>query len=91
MALGPNEYGPNRESRDSKSFLRANYSRFHNMSWSTATPKYYSFDTANARFIFLDTNVAEGAHGRRKSVKNLPKPNGLKPLWPGLAKNGKLW
>lgn len=61
VALGPNEYGPNRESRDSRSFLRANYSRFHNMSWSTATPKYYSFDTANARFIFLDTNVAEGA------------------------------
>ena len=61
VALGPNEYGPNRESRDSKSFLRTNYSRFHNMSWSAATPKYYSFDTANARFIFLDTNVAEGA------------------------------
>ncbi len=61
VALGPNEYGPDRESRESKSFLRTNYSRFHDMSWSRATPKYYSFDTANARFIFLDTNVAEGA------------------------------
>ena len=61
VALGPNEYGPDRENRDSKSFLRTNYSRYHDMSWSNATPKYYSFDTANARFIFLDTNVAEGA------------------------------
>lgn len=61
VALGPNEYGPERESRDSKSFLRTNYSRFHDMSWSNATPKYYSFDTANVRFIFLDTNIAQGA------------------------------
>ena len=61
VALGPNEYGPDRANRDSKSFLRTNYSRFHDMSWSNATPKYYSFDTANARFVFLDTNVAEGA------------------------------
>lgn len=61
VALGPNEYGPDRAERESKSFLRANYSRFHDMSWGNATPKYYSFDTANARFIFLDTNAAEGA------------------------------
>lgn len=61
VALGPNEYGPDRMSRDSKSFLRTNYSRFHDMTWSNATPKYYSFDSANARFIFLDTNEAEGA------------------------------
>ena len=61
VALGPNEYGPSRESRDSKSFLLNNYTRYHNMSWSNATPKYYSFDTANARFVFLDANVAQGA------------------------------
>lgn len=61
VALGPNEYGPDREQRESKSFLRTNYSRYHDMTWSKATPKYYSFDTANARFVFLDTNVAEGA------------------------------
>ncbi|MDO5765717.1 MAG: metallophosphoesterase [Elusimicrobiales bacterium] len=61
VALGPNEYGPDRENRESKAFLRANYSRYHDMSWSRATPKYYSFDSANARFVFLDTNVAEGA------------------------------
>ena len=61
MALGANEYGPDRTERDSKSFVRSNYSRFHDMSWSNATPKYYFFDTANARFIFLDANAAYGA------------------------------
>ncbi len=61
VALGPNEYGPNRTEKESKSFLRTNYSNFHNMSWGTGTPKYYSFDTANARFIFLDANTAYGA------------------------------
>ncbi len=61
IAVGPNEYGPDRESRDSKPFFLTNYRRYHDMTWSNATPKYYSFDSANARFIFLDTNVAEGA------------------------------
>ena len=61
ISLGANEYGPNRTERDSKSFVRSNYSRFHDMSWSNATPKYYFFDTANARFIFLDANAAYGA------------------------------
>jgi len=61
VALGPNEYGPNRDQRDSRTFLYNNYTRYHNMTWSRATPKYYSFDTANARFIFLDTNIAQGA------------------------------
>ncbi len=61
IAVGPNEYGPNRTERDSKSFFATHYRPFHNMSWSNATPKYYSFDSANARFIFLDTNAAEGA------------------------------
>ncbi len=61
IALGANEYGAEREKRESKSFVRTNYSRFHDMSWSNATPKYYFFDTANARFIFLDTNAAYGA------------------------------
>ena len=61
VAVGPNEYGPDRASQESKSFFRTNYARFHDMSWSQGTPKYYFFDTANARFIFLDTNDAEGA------------------------------
>lgn len=61
VALGPHEYGPARESRDSKSFLANNYTRYHTMTWSNATPKYYSFDTANARFIFLDANITQGA------------------------------
>lgn len=61
IAVGPNEYGPEREQRESKSFFATNYRRYHDMTWSNATPKYYSFDSANARFIFLDTNIAEGA------------------------------
>lgn len=61
IAVGPNEYGPDRDNRASKPFFQTNYRRFHDMSWSNATPKYYSFDTANARFVFLDTNIAEGA------------------------------
>ncbi len=61
VALGPNEYGPNRADVDSKTFLPTNYTRFHDMTWSNATPKYYSFDTANARFIVLDNNLVNGA------------------------------
>ena len=61
VALGPNEYGPDRAQQSSKSFLRANYSNFHSMSWGPGTPKYYTFDTANARFIFLDANAIYGA------------------------------
>ena len=61
ITLGPNEYGPDRKDRDSKDFLRTNYTRYHDMTWSNATPKYYSFDTANARFIVLDSNLVEGA------------------------------
>ena len=60
VALGPNEYGPDRANPDSKSFLYNNYTRYHDMTWSTATPKYYSFDTANARFIVLDSNLVNG-------------------------------
>lgn len=61
VALGPNEYGPDRTEKESKPFLRANYSNFHSMSWGPGTPKYYTFDTANTRFIFLDANSTYGA------------------------------
>lgn len=61
IALGPHEYGPDRADRESKNFFANQYRRYHDMSWSNASPKYYSFDTANARFIFLDTNAAQGA------------------------------
>lgn len=60
-ALGPQEYGPDRQDRESKPFLYNNYTRYHDMPWSNATPKYFYFDTANARFIVLDTNLVEGA------------------------------
>lgn len=61
VALGPREYGPDRSSRESKSFLYTNYTRYHDMPWSNATPKYYYFDTANVRFIVLDANEVYGA------------------------------
>ena len=61
VALGPNEYGPDKKDRESKDFVRTNYTRYHDMPWSNVTPKYYYFDTANARFIVLDTNIVEGA------------------------------
>lgn len=61
VALGPHEYGPDRADRESKDFLRTNYSRYHEMPWSNATPKYYSFDTANVRIVVLDSNIVEGA------------------------------
>ncbi len=61
VALGPNEYGPDKANRDSKSFLYSNYTRYHDMPWSNATPKYYYIDTANVRLIVLDSNLVEGA------------------------------
>ncbi len=88
IAIGANEYGPERDNRDSKSFVRANYSRFHDMSWSNATPKYYSFDTANARFIFLDANAAYGAVW----APNIdPKSAQYKWLQSTLAGAGEKW
>ncbi|GHT42756.1 hypothetical protein FACS189437_10710 [Bacteroidia bacterium] len=61
IAVGEKEYGANMEKQDSKNFFRQNYSRFHSMTWSRGTPNYYYFDTANARFIFLDASIASGA------------------------------
>ena len=61
VALGPREYGPELDNRDSKSFLHTNYTRYHDMPWSNATPKYYYFDTANVRVIVLDANAVYGA------------------------------
>ena len=90
VALGPNEYGPDRENRDSKSFLRTNYSRYHDMSWSNATPKYYSFDTANARFIFLDTNVAEGAVWGPEIDEDSAQVKWLKSMLSGAGEKWKI-
>lgn len=90
VALGPNEYGPDRENRESKSFLRTNYSRYHDMSWSNATPKYYSFDTANARFIFLDTNVAEGAVWGPEIGEDSAQVKWLKSMLSGAGEKWKI-
>lgn len=88
IAVGPNEYGPNREKRESKSFFATNYRRYHDMTWSNATPKYYSFDSANARFIFLDTNVAEGAVWAPEITEKSNQITWLKNM---LATAGEKW
>ncbi len=90
VSLGPNEYGPDRANRESKSFLRTNYSRFHDMSWSNATPKYYSFDTANARFIFLDTNIAEGAVWAPELGEDSAQIKWLKTMLSGAGEKWKI-
>ena len=90
VALGPNEYGPARESRDSKSFLNNNYTRYHTMTWSNATPKYYSFDTANARFIFLDANVTLGAVWGPEIEADSAQTKWLKTTLAGAAEKWKI-
>ena len=61
IAIGDQEYGANMANQDGKNFLRQNYSRFHTMPWTRGTPNFFSFDTANARIIFLDASSAQGA------------------------------
>ena len=90
VALGPNEYGPDRADRASKDFLRTNYSRYHDMTWSNATPKYYSFDSANARFIFLDTNEAEGAVWAPEMGENSAQIKWLKTTLAGAPEKWKI-
>lgn len=90
VALGPNEYGPERTEKESKPFLRANYSRFHDMSWGNATPKYYSFDTANARFVFLDGNVTEGAVWGPNTDEKSQQTQWLKTMLAGAPEKWKI-
>ncbi len=90
VALGPNEYGPARADRASKSFLATNYTRYHTMTWSNATPKYYSFDTANARFIFLDANIAQGAVWGPEINENSAQTKWLKTTLSGASEKWKI-
>lgn len=60
IALGEDEYGPNRADKSGRGFLKANYRKIHTMPWSRGTPSYYYVDTANARIIFIDTNNVYG-------------------------------
>lgn len=90
VALGAHEYGPERENRASKSFLASNYTRYHSMSWSNATPKYYSFDTANARFIFLDANIAQGAVWGPEISENSAQTKWLKTTLAGAGEKWKI-
>ncbi|MDR0291605.1 MAG: metallophosphoesterase [Elusimicrobium sp.] len=61
IAVSDKEYGEAADKQDNKNFFRQNYSRYHAMSWSRGSPNFFSFDTANARFIFLDASATEGA------------------------------
>lgn len=54
LAMGVDSYGTDAKSSESKNFVKKNYKTRHTMTWSEATPHYYYFDNANARFIFLD-------------------------------------
>ena len=74
VALGPDEYGPDREdARAGRGFLTANYRRMHTMPWSRGTPQYYYIDTANARIIFLDTNFVYDALSASKLDLKTPQ------------------
>lgn len=63
VALGEDEYGPERTNANGKSFLNNNFKKIHSMPWSKGTPNYYYIDTANARLVFIDTNNQYGALG----------------------------
>lgn len=78
VALGADEYGPNRATSEGRGFLTANYRRIHSMPWSRGTPFYYYIDTANARIIFLDTNYVYDAIGASKLGDKTPQLDWLK-------------
>ncbi|WP_424245162.1 hypothetical protein Dip510_000237 [Elusimicrobium posterum] len=78
IAVGEKEYGADRAEKENRTFFRTNYARYHNMTWSKGTPNYYYFDTANARFFFLDTSFADGAISAPAISKDSAQYNWLK-------------
>ena len=85
LTVGSDEYGPDAKTAEGKGFLAGHYKSNHNMPWSTGTPNYYSFDTANARIIVIDTNNLYGALQAPKLEKNSTQYEWLKNT---LAKAG---
>jgi hypothetical protein len=83
VALGADEYGPDRETEEGRGFLTAHYRKIHSMPWSRGTPFYYYIDTANARLIFLDTNHAFGAAYASKLEPKSPQFEWLKTALSG--------
>jgi hypothetical protein len=57
LTMGISAYG---QDGGGKAFIKRNYLSHHTMTWSEATPHYYYFDNANARFIFLDASSVKG-------------------------------
>ncbi|NLO91516.1 MAG: metallophosphoesterase family protein [Elusimicrobia bacterium] len=88
IAPGENEYGDITAGRPGLNFFNANYRKAHQMTWSKGTPQYYSFRTANALFIVLDTNFAAGFEGAPKISPDSPQYIWLKNL---LSKTVGVW
>jgi 3',5'-cyclic AMP phosphodiesterase CpdA len=78
VALGEDEYGPDRATNEGKGFLTTQYRSIHSMPLSKGTPFYYYIDTANARFIFLDTNNVYDAIFAAKLSDKAPQLEWLK-------------
>lgn len=60
LTTAPSAYGQGNDIPPSGDFFKKNYASHHTMTWSEATPHYYFFDNANARFIFLDASSIKG-------------------------------
>lgn len=89
IASGNHEYAPPKTPPDKvRGFLAKNYLPFHHMPAGPGSPHYYSFATANALFICLDTNIAGG-------VKYAPgvEPGSAQYQWleETLARNPAAW
>jgi len=70
IAVGEKEYGEAKDAATSSMVFRSNFAKSHTMTWGAGSPEYYSFDTANARFIFLSTAVVEGVEGAPSFAKD---------------------
>jgi len=78
IAISDKEYGNDADKKTNKTFLRQNFQRYHQTTWSRGTPNFFSFDTANARFIFLDASATEGAAFAPSVDKDSPQYSWLK-------------
>ncbi len=78
IALGNHEYSTKCRKPGYENFPQKNYMPFHSMPSSPKSPNYYLFDTANARFICLDTNSAENCPSAPSLAKGSNQLNWLK-------------
>ncbi|MFA5161347.1 MAG: metallophosphoesterase [Elusimicrobiales bacterium] len=88
ISPGNHEYAPPKvAAKAARNFFSANYARYHRMPQSPGSPHYYSFSSANALFVCLDTNYPV--------VKYAPSAARGSPqyLWleQTLAKSAAMW